>query len=108
MLTDIDKENIIVEIKGAGYNNEIPAYKTESLKYVFMTEMPPMDLRLCLAISVQDSGGVHRSGLVYKSNVSVVKSEINRWDLDRTSSAFLYLFIVTCASGVMWRMMGWW
>ncbi|KAL4909278.1 hypothetical protein BDW74DRAFT_146303 [Aspergillus multicolor] len=99
-LSTLDEESKLVRnLTATRYSVEIPAGEQESLSYSFATEMHPQDLRLSLASVISDVEGRFFTVYAYNGTVSVVEPETSIFD---PQIIFLYFFLLTCFSGVVY------
>jgi len=90
---------ILRNLTSTRYGVEIPAGETQSLPYVFSTEMHPQDLTLQIVAVVQSETGDVYQVQAFNGTVSVVEAATSLFD---PQIIFLYLFLSAATAGTLY------
>ncbi|KAL8778366.1 MAG: hypothetical protein Q9213_007454, partial [Squamulea squamosa] len=96
---------IIRNLTTTRYNVEIPAGQSESIQYKFATELQPQDLKLNLAIVLQNSEGTPITLQAFNETVAIVEPDTSIFD---PQIIFLYLFLAAIFGGTCYFIYNTW
>lgn len=75
-----DPPIVIRNLTTARYGVQIPAGEKQSFTYAFATELHPQDLRLNIAVILQNSEGAVFSKVAFNETVTVVEAPVSIFD----------------------------